>query len=254
MPVVKSHAKVSRRERARATRLRILTNARTLFIESGYPATTMEDIAVAAGVAVQTIYYTFRTKSSLLRGVVELAGAGELDAPPVERRAWMQDALREPSGDRALAIAIEHGVDIYVRTAPLWPAMLAASVTDPDVETYSRSVIASRRAGMRQLVRRLEDIGFLRLDLAADRGADIVFALLSHETYLALARDAGWSTEQIKAWLWCTLRMQLAVAWDPAPDALRGLSYEALGEPTCSFGPTDAREPPSLLNHGDAVR
>ena len=74
MTDVNSHPRTSRRDRARATRLRILTSAQALFIERGYAATTMEDIAAAAGVAVQTVYYTFRTKALLLREVVELAG------------------------------------------------------------------------------------------------------------------------------------------------------------------------------------
>jgi TetR/AcrR family transcriptional regulator, regulator of autoinduction and epiphytic fitness len=225
---VNRDVRTSRRERARATRLRILTTAQTLFIDRGYPATTMDDIAAAAGVAVQTMYYTFGTKASLLREVVELAGAGQPDEPPVAERAWMREVMTEQSGDRALAVAIEHGVDIYARAAPLWPALHAASVTDPDVEEYFRSLAANRRAGMGQLVRRLEEIDYLRPDVMASYGADIVFALVSHETYLALTRDAGWSTEQYKAWLWSTLRTQLSDSDAPARDALRGLSFEPL--------------------------
>src|SRR6476661_4288364 len=111
---------VSRRDRAAATRLRIVTSAHELFVEHGYAATTMDGIAARAGVAVQTVYYTFRTKGLLLREVVEHAGAGRLDAPPVAERPWMREAMSEESGDRALAVAVEHGVDIYVRAAPLW--------------------------------------------------------------------------------------------------------------------------------------
>jgi TetR/AcrR family transcriptional regulator, regulator of autoinduction and epiphytic fitness len=227
MTDVKPGPRVSRRDRARATRLRILTSAQSLFVERGYAATTMEDIAASAEVAVQTVYYTFKTKASLLRETVELAGAGRPDEPAVGDRAWWQEALAETSGDRALAVAVEHGVDIYARAAPLWPALHAAAVTDPDVETYFRSLAANRRAGMGQLVRRLEQIGYLRPDLAAHRGGDIVFALFSHETYLALTRDAGWPIEQYKAWLWDALRAQLTGRAEPAPDALPGLSFES---------------------------
>lgn len=223
--------RTSRRERARATRLRMLTSAKSLFVERGYPATTMEDIASAAGVAVQTVYYTFRTKSSLLREVVELAGAGQPDAQPVEDRPWMREAMTDESGDRALALAVEHGVDIYARAAPLWPALHAASVTDPDVERYFRSLTANRRASMRQLVLRMEQIGYLKRGLGADYGGDITFTLFSHETYLALTRDAGWSIEQYKAWLWSTLRSQLAGRMEPAPDAVRALSFESFAQP-----------------------
>ena len=139
----------------------------------------------------------------------------------------MQEALTETSGDRALAVAVEHGVDIYARAAPLWPALHAASVTDPDVENYFRSLAANRRAGMSHLVRRLDEIGYLRPDLTAERGADISFALFSHETYLALTGDSNWPIEEYKAWLWTTLRTQLSDASEPAPDALHALSFES---------------------------
>ena len=140
--------------------------------------------------------------------------------------------MTTPSGDRSLAIAVEQGTDIYVRVAPLWPALRAASVTDPDVDDYFRSVVSSRREGMRQLVLRLSEIGYLRAGLPPQQGADIVFALFSHETYLALVRDAGWSIEEFKAWLWSTLRFQLAGKTTPAPDALEGLSFESLASST----------------------
>lgn len=228
MTEVRGPTRTSRRERARATRLRILDSAHSLFLERGYAATTMEEIASRAGVAVQTVYYNFKTKSLLLREVVESAGAGAPDQPPVSERTWMREALTEASGDRALAVAIEHGVDIYVRAVPLWPAVRAASMVDPEIEIYLESVVANRRAGMGQLVRHLDEIGYLQPGTTVKRGTDIVCAIVSHETYLALARDAGWSIEECKAWMWTTLRWQLSGASEPTPSASRGLTFEGI--------------------------
>ncbi len=78
---------MSRAERALATRRRMLTSARDLFVQQGYAATTVEQIAGDAGVAVQTVYYTFRTKGLLLRELVEVTAAGEEPAVPVMERA-----------------------------------------------------------------------------------------------------------------------------------------------------------------------
>lgn len=217
--------RTSRRARAQATRGRMLESARRLFVGRGYPATTMDDIAAEAGVAVQTVYYTFRTKSLLLREVVELAGAGQPDEPPVNERAWMQDVLTQASGDRALALAVEHGADIYARVAPLWPALYAAAVTDPDVETYFRTVASNRRAGMGRLVAHLEAIGYLRPGLSTDQATDVVFALFSHETFLALTRDAAWPVPAYKAFLFSILRSQLTDGPPSTAEATRGLSY-----------------------------
>lgn len=218
---------VSRRGRAAATRLRIVTAAHELFVEQGYAGTTMDGIATRAGVAVQTVYYTFRTKGLLLCEVAEHAGAGRPDAPPVAERPWMQEALSDESGDRALAVAVENGVDIYVRAAPLWRSLHAAAVTDPEVDAYAQAMAAGRRGGMAALVARLDSLGYLRKGLTTDRATDVVFALFSHETFLALTRDARWTTVDYKAWLYSTLRGQLAGARDIGHDALRSLSFEA---------------------------
>ena len=138
MGAVKS-ARPTRAERARQTRRRMLDSARALFIGDGYAATTMDRIAEHAGVAVQTLYYTFRTKGQLLCEVVEVTAAGDEDAPPVHQRAWVQQMLTATSGQRVLALAVEHGADIFVRAAPLWPAVAAATGTLRSRTTGGRS-------------------------------------------------------------------------------------------------------------------
>ena len=236
---------LSRRDRAAATRLRILTSAHDLFVEQEYAGTTMDEIAARAGVAVQTVYYTFRTKGLLLREVVEHAGAGRMDAPAVDERPWMQEALSENSGDRALAVAVEHGVDIYVRAAPLWRSLHAAAISDPEVDTYVQAMAAGRRAGMGALVARLHALGYLRKGLTPDRATDLVYALFTHETFLALTRDAQWTTEEYKAWQYPTLRWQLAGATDTGRDALRSLSYRTwVSDP--HQGAADAQSQPEV--------
>ncbi|MDQ1643731.1 MAG: hypothetical protein QOJ90_3082, partial [Actinomycetota bacterium] len=50
----------------------MLDSAHELFVSEGYATTTMERIAAEAGVAIQTLYYTFRTKGQLLREVIEV--------------------------------------------------------------------------------------------------------------------------------------------------------------------------------------
>ena len=86
MSAVKRHIRsdLTRRDRARATRLRITKAAYNLFCDQGYTGTTMSDIADAAGVAVQTVYFTFHTKSELLSRAYDLAVLGEGDPVPPE--------------------------------------------------------------------------------------------------------------------------------------------------------------------------
>ena len=91
-PSVKSPV-ISRAGRALATRRRMLATAQELFVQQGYAATTVEQIAADAGVAVQTVYYTFRTKGLLLRELVEVTAAGQELPAPVMERAWAREML-----------------------------------------------------------------------------------------------------------------------------------------------------------------
>jgi AcrR family transcriptional regulator len=218
----------ARRDRAKATRRKIIDTAYRLFCENGYPPTTMDAIAGAADVAVQTVYYVFRTKAALLREVIESAAAGEHDAPPVGQRSWMKQALASPDGHRALALTIEHGVDIYARVAPLTATIHTAAASDPDLDVFWQGVTQSRRAGMNQLIAGLAGHGHLRPGLDPQRATDIMVVLYSHETFLGLTGDAGWSVPEYKAWLYETLSHQLLKAKERDAQATEDLSYHGL--------------------------
>ena len=215
---------LTRAERAGQTRRRMLDSARVLFISDGYAATTMDRIAEHAGVAVQTLYYTFRTKGQLLCEVVEVTAAGGEDAPPVAQRVWVQDMLAATSGQRVLALAVEHGADIFVRAAPLWPSVAAAG-GDPQVAHFWRGVTTDRRAGQARMVAKLGELGALRQGLDGPRATDIVVVLFGHDVYRSLIGEAGWSVPEYKGWLLTTLAQQLLQRPKVAPAAYADLSY-----------------------------
>jgi TetR/AcrR family transcriptional regulator of autoinduction and epiphytic fitness len=201
--------RTSRADRARVTRRRIIETATRLFTADGYAATTMEQVAAQSGVAVQTMYYTFGTKGQVLCEAMEFAGAGEHDPIPVHQRPWMIEALAARSPHRSLALGVEHGVDIYERAAPLWPAVNAAALVDPAVERYWSGVSSRRRAGIRRLVGRISELDGLRARLDVERATDIMFVLNGHATFQGLVIEADWNLPTYKAWLYSTLVEQL---------------------------------------------
>jgi AcrR family transcriptional regulator len=179
------------------------------FREEGYAATTMEAIAADAGVAVQTLYFTFHTKAELLLAAVTVAG-GDPDAPedPVER-AWFGHVVAAASGARRLALIVELANDIYVRVGPLLPAIRAAASADPGVDIAWRGLAARRREGMRQVVDVFARHGELRHGLDPALALDLLFGIHRSETYLAFTDECGWSIERYKAWQFATLARAL---------------------------------------------
>ena len=205
------------------------TAAYELFVAQGYAPTTMGQIAAHAGVAVQTLHFTFHTKAELLKEVMHVYAAGEDDPAPVMDRSWVREAIATPNGLRQLALNVEYGIEIYRRMAPLSPAVSAAATVDAEVAAIWSTIARDRRAGMAVMVEALAGKGGLRPGLDAKRATDLTAVLNSHETFLGLTAAAGWSVEAYKAWLYLTLCDQLLA---PTPDADRvaataGFTYEA---------------------------
>jgi TetR/AcrR family transcriptional regulator, regulator of autoinduction and epiphytic fitness len=216
--------RLSRAEKARQTRTRMIGTARELFLAQGWAATTMEQIAQGSGVAVQTVYYTFKTKGHLLAEVVDVTAAGNDTPDPPIQRPWAKEMLSSTSPQRILALGAEHGTAIYERVAYLWPLVTAAAA-DPTVAGYWRGVSAGRRAGQGAMVRHLQDIGSLRASLDTETATDLVFLLAGHDPYRALVLDAGWPVPNYKAWLFTTLVHQLLKPQRPDPAAISDLSF-----------------------------
>jgi AcrR family transcriptional regulator len=208
-----------------ATRRRIIESALVRFRDHGYAATTMETIANDAGVAVQTVYFTFHTKAELLLAALTIAG-GDPDAPedPAER-AWFGQVMTAASGVRRLALIVELGNEIYGRVAPLMSAVRAAASVDPGVDLAWQGLATRRRDGMRQVIDAFARHGELRPGLDPTTALDLLFGIHRSETYLAFTQECGWSVERYKAWQFATLARQLLPS-GPTEAALAGNSTD----------------------------
>src|SRR3954452_7777755 len=123
----------SRRERAAATRQRIVEAALQVFVERGYTGAKMTDIAALAGVAVQTVYFTFHTKPELLRACYESAVLGPDRIPP-PLAEWYTEALDSRTADVAVRRFAEGNAAIAVRAAGIDDVARAATHEPEAVE------------------------------------------------------------------------------------------------------------------------
>ena len=98
----RSYHSPRRQQQAAATRQAILEAAQRLFERRGYPATTMEQVAAEAGVALKTVYLAFTTKSGLLRALWDLRLKGDQAEAAVAERPWYREVVEEPDPERQL--------------------------------------------------------------------------------------------------------------------------------------------------------
>src|SRR3954471_733846 len=109
----------NRSARARATRRRITDAAAALFVEQGYGMTKLEQIAERAGVAVQTVYFHFGNKRTVLKEAVDIAAVGDDEPVALLERPWFERVRDEPDPRRVIALWIENSRTIVERVGPI---------------------------------------------------------------------------------------------------------------------------------------
>lgn len=139
-----------------------------LFLERGFDATTVDQIAEAAGISRRSFFRYFETKEDVVLG--DLAALGErvraaLEARPAEESAWIALraallTLREPEQEPAAVLAV---AEMYHRAPSLrarhlekhlhWQELLAPEVArrlgtavTPGPDPRARAVVAAALA------------------------------------------------------------------------------------------------------------
>ena len=206
VPVKTSTKALSRRQRGAKTRARIVSEAHRLFSEQGFEATTMQEVADAAGVAVQTVYFNFRTKPRLFAAVADTVILGDRPPDQWRERPWGMRILRSPDPRDVVAAFVEGDLEIKSHLAPFERAVGAGAPMDPES-------VGERERGRDEffgaVVDRLVGMDALRPGLSPARALDIIRVVSTLEAYRELTEKRGWTDALWKDWLTDLLAEQL---------------------------------------------
>lgn len=190
-----------RSDAARQTRRSVVAAARDIFIELGYPATTLAAIAERAGVSVQTVYAQFGNKITVLKDVIDYSVAGDDEPAPVADREWVQQILAEPDPRTKLALHARGVTAIMQRSYRLDWVLRTAAPVDTDADALWRKAAGQRRTGMERLASHLYERGDLRPDLTVTQATDRTATLIDPEFYRLTVGETQWTPEQYENWL-----------------------------------------------------
>jgi AcrR family transcriptional regulator len=204
-----TEVKGKRAEKARMTRQAILDAARELFIERGYGATALQDIADRAGYAVQTIYFLFGNKRTVLKELADYTVAGDDEPASTMDRPWFHAAVEAESAGELLERLARGARDILQRVAPLAEVMRTAATIEPEIARLWHRDVDPRYAVYLTAAHALVTKPGIGSKVSPSDAADVMFALLSPELYLILVRDRGWPAERWERWAHELLSAQL---------------------------------------------
>ncbi len=200
--------KPTRREQARSTRLRIVRAAHAVFVDQGYGGARMNDIAEAAGVAIQTVYFTFHTKAELLQACYEAAVLGEeKPSAPIEQ-PWYATMLAAEDGSAMLREFAAGTSGIATRVAGL-DEVIHATRHEPDAVAVRQRSEALRREGYADVIALLDSRFGLRAELERATATDLLLLFAGFAVYRELVVDRHWEHDAFVAWLHTTLVEQL---------------------------------------------
>jgi len=183
--------------------------ALALFTDRGYASTSMQAIAEKAGVAVQTLYFTFGTKRALLSEILDIAVAGDEEPVPTLERSGVLAAIDDPDRERQLREQTRIAREIYQRVAPVLQVVANAASADPELAELWETNNTQRATVMERLISALVAKGPLRDGLDTAMAIDIALALQSPEMYLYLTERRGWSPSRWEHWTADALITQL---------------------------------------------
>ncbi|WP_165985094.1 TetR/AcrR family transcriptional regulator [Streptomyces sp. YIM 98790] len=204
-------ARLSRAEKTRRTRQRMLDAAARLFVARGWTGTTVEDIARTAEVGVQTVYFTFGTKRALLAEVLDTVIAGDADPVATLDRPWARAVVAEPDPAVQLTRQAAGARAVLERAAPVLDVVRGAAASDADMAELWRTNQRQRHTVQLRFAEALvrKAGGALRDGHDAASAADIALALLGPETYGLLVTGQGWSPARWQQWAADALTRQL---------------------------------------------
>lgn len=198
-----------RKARAAETREAMLAAANDLFLRKGWVATTIADIAGAAGVSKETVYAVFGNKKALLQELIARAVRGaEPDTPLVQQDKTLGIA-QDTDQARQIALFAAAIAGVLARVAPLMDVARAAAETDQAMAALYQQLQRGRLDNLEWFAKALRRNGVLRDDMEPGEAGRVLWRLASPDLFLLMRRVEGASQETYVEWLATSLKLLL---------------------------------------------
>ena len=189
-----------RREQAAQTKREILRAAHDLFVERGFGATTMNDIAAGAGVSVETVYAAYGSKLKLLKRVWDVTIGGDDEEIPFNERPEVLAMRAEKNLYRRLEMYAELIANhVGPRTSAFVEAMRGAAAVHPEAGAMVEEMDRQRLKGMTVAARELAQGDGLAV--SEEEARDVLWATNPGDLWRLLVQERGWSTDRFAVWL-----------------------------------------------------
>lgn len=190
-----------REKQARATRRAVVGAARDLFVESGWSRTTIDAVAVRAGVSRKTVFTSVGGKAALLKLALDWALVGDDEPVPMAERRVIAE-MQELTDPRVLVARWAQFVaELEERAAPLAAVLVVAADADREAADVHAASEGNRLGGAQSFVARLIAIRGLRAGLTEERAVAAALVLMDPAVHRTLVREHRWTIAEYAHWI-----------------------------------------------------
>ncbi len=183
-------------------------------------ARNLIDIAAEAGVAVQTVYFTFTPRPSSCRPATSWPSSARMTRGRLPPSCGMRPCSR-PSTVAPRSAASPRATRRSRPGSPCSTTSSARRPHEPDAAQVRARNERLRREGYTRIIGHLADQFGPPADLDPAEAVDILLTLAGPATYRSLVADYGWPHDRFVDWLADTLSQQLLPASQTAKRAER---------------------------------
>src|SRR5262245_30239522 len=141
--------------RTRLARRAVVDAARTLFLERGYAATTIEAISERADVPPATVYRLFSSKLGILKALLDTSIAGDEQSVSVPERPEVASLFAEPDPRKLLDGFAAITTTINERTGDVYRVLVSAAGSDVAAAQLLGQIREQRDQGQGRIARSL---------------------------------------------------------------------------------------------------
>jgi AcrR family transcriptional regulator len=180
-------------QRVARTEAELMDAAQELFLDQGYVATTLAQVAQRAGLAARTVYVRFGTKAALFGRVVDRALVGDAEPIDVAHRPGTTRAMTADTLQARIDAFADVCTEVAERAGPLFEVAAQAEAIEPEV---AQAATAGRRATAELCVtfwQRAAADGLISDELDPEALAAVTDLLVCADSVVHLRRTHGWT-------------------------------------------------------------
>ncbi len=188
-----------RDQAAVATRGRVLSAARILFIRHGIDRVTIAQVAEKAKVAVSTIYALYKSKEGILRALMRSSLFGPRFKAAQAQLAGISDPVQ------LIALSANVARAFYESESSELGLMRGASAFSPALRKLEQEFEKIRFDMQEERVKLLFAHSKSKPGLDYASARQILWMYTSRDIYRMLVHESGWTPDQYQSWLSATL-------------------------------------------------